>query len=614
MLRRLFLLTFFTWSLGCQAVAQVNNTSQNKAESPVKSGQISEKDSPKNTKNTPKDIKKTKENLDAEIVLLAGLPLTKGNDAVIRYVRENYVMADLVKDPVLGQLVRLTLSKMKDNPEKVASLKEEHLTKVSEYFVSQALEAEAANQIPQALNLSQVAVRISPGNIKGKLLFANILHNNYSRTDEAIQTLRHGLEYVNASDPMGAQYLERYFQLLQLRERDDEVIEQSLKLLAVGKEFPLVTRQTLALAGATSLYWVGRYAESVNLINAHQLDQQASGLLLKARALFDGGKNSEAINLLDKRSGDFAENKIRDAIYSQQARFHILLGQPKIALAVTEERIKLDEKAPFPQLQKLQLLDRLGLKDDYDKQLSLIAERFSNSSAAMLALANFATERGYDGITAQLVKVAADRGFDRATFAALHLEALLNSNNPDKVIAQFEQVNAVDRTYFSSNLPTVQALVGIAYHARNKKDEKAAEADKKIGDRYLMEFLKSDKLGPEAYRSVGKKLKSIHAAEAAVRILESGIKSYPRYSQLRADYISARILAGEIEAYGTRKSVPDELESLLKMRRPSPIIWQESLAWIKSEAKLSREQRDSLEKSLTPLTRPFLDQEALAGR
>ena len=212
MLRRLSLLSFFTWSLCSQAIAQVKTAPQTEAESPVKSAQTSIKDSSKNSKNEAKDIKKTKENLDAEIVLLAGLPLTKGNDAVIRYVRENYVMADLVRDPVLGQLVRLTLSKMKDNPQKVAALKEEHLTKVSEHFVSQALEAEAANQIPQALNLSQVAVRISPGNIKGKLLFANILHNNYSRTDEAIQTLRHGLEYVNAIDPMGAQYLERYFQ------------------------------------------------------------------------------------------------------------------------------------------------------------------------------------------------------------------------------------------------------------------------------------------------------------------------------------------------------------------------------------------------------------------
>ncbi len=614
MLRPLLLLSFLSSTLGLQAIAQVNSTPKTEVDSDTKLAQSSPKNSSKDPKKDPKDIKKTKENIDAEIVLLAGLPLTKGNEAVIRYVRENFVMADLVRDPVLGQMVRLTLSKMKDNPENVAALKEEHLTKVSEYFVSQALEAETSNQIPQALNLAQVAVRISPGNVKGKLLFANILHNNYNRTDDAIQTLQHGLEFVNANDPMGAQYLERYFQLLQLKERDDEVIQQSLKLLAVGKEFPPATRQTLALAAATSLYWVGRYAESVNLINAHQLDQQASGLLLKARALFDGGKTSEAINLLDKRSGDFADNKIRDAIYSQQARFHILLGQPKIALAVTEERIKLDEKAPFPQLQKLQLLDRLGLKDDYDKQLNLIAERFANSSAAMLALANFATERGYDGITSELVKVAANRGFERATFAALHLEALLNSNNPDKVIAQFEQVNAIDRTYFSSNLPTVQALVGIAYHARNKKDEKATEADKKIGDRYLMEFLKSEKLGPEAYRSVGKKLKSIHAAEAAVRVLEAGVKSYPRYSQLRADYISARILAGETEAYGTRKSVADELESLLKMRRPSPIIWQESLAWMKSEAKLTREQRDSLEKSLTPLIRPFLDQEALAGR
>lgn len=614
MLRRLLMLSFLSSALGLQSFAQVDITQKTEAQTPNKLGQSDAKNSTKEPKKDPKDIKKTKENIDAEIVLLAGLPLTKGNEAVIRYVRENYVMADLVRDPVLGQMVRLTLSKMKDSPENVAALKEEHLTKVSEYFVTQALEAEAANQIPQALNLAQVAVRISPGNVKGKLLFANILHNNFNRTDEAIQTLQHGLEFVNADDPMGGQYLERYFQLLQLRERDDDVIQQSLKLLAVGKEFSPTTRQTLALAAATSLYWVGRYAESVNLINGHQLDQQANGLLLKARALFDGGKTSEAINLLDKRSGDFADNKIRDAIYSQQARFHILLGQPKIALAVTEERIKLDEKAPFPQLQKLQLLDRLGLKDDYDKQLNLIADRFSNSSAAMLALANFATERGYDGITSELVKVAANRGFDRSTFAALHLEALLNSGNPDKVIAQFEQVNAIDRTYFSSNLPTVQALVGIAYHARNKKDEKATEADQKIGDRYLMEFLKSDKLGPEAYRSVGKKLKSIHAAEAAVRVLEAGLKSYPRYSQLRADYISARILAGETEAYGTRKSVADELDYLLKMRRPSPLIWQESLAWMKSEAKLTREQRDSLEKSLTPLIRPFLDQEALAGR
>ena len=55
--------------------------------------------------------------------------------------------------------------------------------------------------------------------------------------------------------------------LLQLRERDEEVIDQSLKLLKDTKNVPAHTRESLALAAATSLYWVGKYPDSVNLIN-----------------------------------------------------------------------------------------------------------------------------------------------------------------------------------------------------------------------------------------------------------------------------------------------------------------------------------------------------------
>jgi hypothetical protein len=91
-------------------------------------------------------------------------------------------------------------------------------------------------------------------------------------------------------------------------------------------------------------------------------------------------------------------------------------------------------------------------------------------------------------------------------------------------------------------------------------------------------------------------------------------KLFPRYSQLRAEYIGARILAGQTDAYGTRKSVADELEDLLMMRRPSPLIWHEALAWMRSEAKLSKEQAARLEKAIAPLARPDLDQKALAGR
>ena len=569
---------------------------------------------PAATGKTDKTAKNSsKEQTDAELILLSGLPLTKGVDATQSYVRIAIIKSDLIEDSTLKQWVRLALSKISDHPESAAAIREEHLIRVGDYYLTQALEAQKLNKIPEAYKIAQIAVRISPGNTKAKLLLANILHNNYGRTDDAVQTLRRGLDYLNITDTLGRDYLDRYFQLLQLVERDDEVIEQSLLMLKNGKDLPQSTRQTISLAAATSLYWVGRYAESVNIININALDEDARGLLLKAKALFDGGKTTEAISYLESKTSQFSGNA-KDAIYSQLARFHLLMGKPKIALTVTNERIGLDEKAPFPHLQKLLILDRLGLKDDYEKELQLIAEKFSGNSAAMLALANFAAERGYEGLTSTLTNVAANRGFERATFVALHLESLINGGHPDEAIAQYKQVNSAEKGFFTSNQSIIQALLGVAYHARPKKDDIAMKSDRNIGDRYLTEFLKTPNLSPEAYRSVGRQLKAARASDAAVRVLEIGVKLHPKYSQLKADYIGARILAGAVDAYGTRKSVADELEELLKMRRPSPLIWHEALSWLRSEAKLSKEQANRLEKSIAPLSRPDLDMKALSGR
>jgi len=550
---------------------------------------------------------------DAEIIVLAGLPQLKDKEAILSYARQTYIKAELIKDKALLQLIRLTLAKLEDQPEKSAQIRQEHLNQLAEFFTKQAMAAQDAGQMADAMRLAQVAVRCNPGNAKSKLFYANFLHSIAGRTDDAIQTLQHGLEFLPVDDPLTKDYLERYFQLLQARERDQEVIDGSLNYLKNSKNIPTYMRDSLALSAATSLYWVGKYPDAVNLINANGLDTQPNGMLLKARALFEGGKTQESINLLESKTSSF-KGAGRDAILSQLARFHILLGQHKMALAVTQERISADEKAPFPHIQKLQLLDRLGLRDDFDKELRVIFANYSGSSAPMIALANFAAEKGYAELTGALANSAAQHGLERATFGALHLEALLNSGDPGQVIVQHQQIVAADKAFFKSNEPIVQALLAISYHARQKPDPVIAKRDRDIGDRYLTEFLKAKDLGPEAYRSVGRHLRSIRSGDAAVRVLEAGIALYPRHSQLRADYISARILAGQTETYGTRKSVADELELLLSMRRPSPAIWQEAVSWLRSESRLPPERQRKLEAAMSPLVRSNLDPEALAGR
>ena len=550
---------------------------------------------------------------DAEIIVLAGLPHLKEKEAILSYARQTYIKADLIKDKALLQIIRLTLAKLEDQPENAPKIRQEHLNQLAEYFTKQGMAAQDAGKMADALRLAQVAVRCNPGNAKSKLFYANFLHSISGRTDDAIQTLKHGLEFLPVDDALTKDYLERYFQLLQARERDQEVIEESLKLIKVSKNMPNNMRSSLMLSAATSLYWTGNYPDAVNLINSGGLDSQPNGLLLKARALFDGGKVQESISLLESRTSAF-KGAGRDAVFSQLARFHLLLGQHRLALAVTEERISADPKAPFPRIQKMQLLDKLGLRDDFDKELRMFFENYAGSSAPMVALANFAAEKGYSDLTGALANSAAQHGLERATFGALHLEAILNGPEPGQVITQYRQIVAADASFFKSNDTIVQALLAIAYHARQKPDAAIAKRDRDIGDRYLVEFLKAKDLGPEAYRSVGRHLRTIRAGDAAVRVLEAGIALYPRYSQLRADTISARILAGQTESYGTRKSVADELELLLTLRRPSPAIWQEAVSWLRSESKLPADRQRKLEAAMSPLIRSNLDPEALSGR
>ncbi len=567
--------------------------------------------SPVAQKPTPAAAKDDEE--DAEIVVLAGLPHIKEKEAILSYARQTYIKADLIKDKALQQVIRLTLSKLEDQPEKAVQIRQEHLNVLAEYFTKQAMAAQDSGQMADAMRLAQVAVRCNPGNAKSKLFYANFLHSIAGRTDDAIQTLKHGLEFLPVDDPLTKDYLERYFQLLQAKERDREVIDESLKLLRDSKNIPVYMRESLSLTAATSLYWIGNYPDAVNLININNLDSQAKGLLLKARALFEGGKTQESINLLQAKTSAF-KGKERDAVLSQLARFHILLGQHKMALAVTQERIAADEKAPFPHIQRLQLLDRLDLKDEFDKEIRLIFTSYAGNSAPMIALANFAAEKGYAQLTGVILNSAAQHGLERATFAALHLEAILNGPDPGQAITQHQQIVSADKAFFKSNEPIVQALLAIAYHSRQKPDAVIAKRDRDIGDRYLTEFLKAKDLGPEAYRSVGRHLRVIRAGDAAVRVLEAGVTLYPRYSQLRAEYISARILAGQTETYGTRKSVADELELLLTLRRPSPAIWQEAVSWLRSESRLPIDRQRKLEDAMSPLIRSNLDPEALAGR
>jgi Flp pilus assembly protein TadD len=540
-----------------------------------------------------------------------GMPVTQGKEATLSYLAGISTRAELVDDPVLRSAVRLTIRAIQDNPEAAAALRQRHLASLAAYFMEIGKKQLDDGDLPTAVQAAQLAMRCNPTNPRVRLFYADLLHRRLGKTEDAISLLKNNLRTEGTLDNADRAVLERLAQLLQTRHRDPEVVDIFRKILA-SSDLDQETRNMAAFQLATSLYWTGKYPEAVALIETHQLDRSISGVLLLALAYFDGGKVQQALGVLDNRASDF-KGAERDALLAQHGRLLMVSKQPRQALSIIDDRISLDAQNGFLRVQRLAILTKLGMNDEADRELQALLQRFADNDAVLLALANFGSQRGAVGLCENLANLAIARGFDTATFSALHLESLIRAGQPELALRTYLAVNQARPGHFRSNQSMVQALLGIAYTLRPKSDEPGKKADASIAEKHFASFV-AEEPGPEAFRSVASHLMAGGAPEPAARILSLGVAAHPWHTQLRADWVAARILAGQGEARGTRTALVDEAERLLAGRRPIPTIWSDLLAWVRSEANLEASQRRRLEAALEPLIRPDLDREAFLGR
>jgi len=551
------------------------------------------------------------DNLDPETVLLLGLPVTQGRDATLDYLARLAPRVELVHDPVLRSAVKLTIAAIQADPAEAASLRQRHLASIAGYFMEVGKKHLDEGDLPTAVQAAQLAMKCNPTNPRVKLFYADLLHRRLGKTEESILLLSNGLKISPPLDGVDRAVLERLAQLLQARHRDTEVAEIFSKLLK-DSNLDAETRNLAAFQTATAYYWLGKYPESTALIEQYKLDRTINGVLLLALAYFDGGKVQQALTILENRAADFRGAE-RDALLGQHGRLLMISKQPRQALSVIDDRISLDPQNGFLRVQRLAALTKLGMAEEADRELREILRRFADNDAVLLALANFGSQRGASGLCENLANLAVARGFDTATFSALHLESLIRAGRPDLAIRTHQSVNQARPGHFRSNQAMVQALLGIAHEIRPKKDEAARRADASIAERHFEAFL-AEEPGPEAFRSVARHLVDGGAPEAASRLLGLGAAAHPWHTQLRADWASARVLAGQGEGRGTRPPLADEAERLLAGRRPVPTVWGDLLGWVRAESGLEPARRRRLEAALEPLVRPDLDRDAFLGR
>lgn len=538
-----------------------------------------------------------------DIIFLTGLANCKGDEEIVRYARETYASVAKVGDPALRLAMRITLAKLEDKPGEAPAILKAHLKTVGDRFHKAARASFEANDARAALESIQIAVRCDPANVKARFLFAHLLQAGLHDTPKAIRTLRVGLEYLEPKAPETSAYLDRYFQLLESREEDAEVITQTGTLL--GKEgFDERTREMLATHLANCLYFIGRNDDAVNVIEKHGLTKRAQGVLLMAKCLFDGKRTDSATRLLESSNAKF-HGAERDAILSQLQRFWTDLGKTSLALSVAEQRIQEFPQKSSPRVHRLWLYERAGDTTRFTDGSRELFDRFSDDQGAMIGMANLAAERGLSSLATECFRRAQANNFNRPLFALLVMEAHINAKEYRQAVNAHANFNAMDKTLFKGSEATMHALLAAA------KTGLADPVSKSEAERHIKAFLDNGTLPPESYISTARLIRRAGNTPDAVKILEAGRRAHPWNNQLRADLAGARILAGQTEAYGTRPPVEDELIAIAKGRRVNPRLWDTVGYWLQTEASIPVEKLRELRAIAGTLARPDLAKESV---
>ncbi|MDR2863094.1 MAG: hypothetical protein LBV54_04355 [Puniceicoccales bacterium] len=261
-----------------------------------------------------------------------------------------------------------------------------------------------------------------------------------------------------------------------------------------------------------------------------------------------------------------------------------------------------------------------------------------------------ATRKLGNGNSAVDLEAAEWNTFNQNVFASLLIESFIRARRPQDAIATYRSLQSSNKHLFNEPDGTSNALVAAAYFAIG---------DPETGRRYLDDFthttrtdsatvarvreleekrsgvLNKDgsyrqypvasmeerialgeeikrisrtqrKISPHAYIAVGRLLRFVSASQEALRILENGARAYPADSQLKADYISVRIVCDEAKPSGPRKALVAEVDELLGMRRPSPKVWSDIKSWLDTDTTIPASQVAKLRASVDSLVRTEL--------
>ncbi len=413
-------------------------------------------------------------------------------------------------------------------------------------------------------------VNASPANKEGRLMLAEFTLYAFKRPDRTELLLGEGLRFFENDK----EYLQTYLHFLLQQQRDRKAIEICDKLLAKNPDDPAV-RRVLSSGLATALTFQGDFERAEDVIQKFELEKTVEGTLLQARVQWDRGRKDAAITYLQDRLQDFSNT---DVLYASLVRYYRESGNLDKARQYTIMRAVQNPLNVNPRIEMLYTLGP-GQEERRNREAISILQQFGQDQAALLALANYATDQGMIELSRRVYERAVENQFDIAPFSLLLIESHITSKDYAGAISYIEELSKEKPSWLENHLSVFESLRAVAYYGQGNKD---------MANLYLTQFLKAKNARAETLMAISNRFARLGGHEQSRRLLVTAFENNPENQAALTALIRTDLLLGNsanLEKY---------LNRLMEMRRPPLDLLTDAYRKLGSDRFIFTQDRDRL--------------------
>src|SRR5690625_144262 len=445
------------------------------------------------------------------------------------------------------------------------------------YYIEEAKDKLERGELDGVMQLLRVGVDQAPDNKDGRLILASIYYHSFNRPDLGIELLQARVD--QHSDDI--EYLNSLITML-FNNHEDLGVEELTDRLLGGSTEKTERNLVLAVAAGTAKFNRGNYDGAQEIIDTFDLMESRTGTLLQARIEWELGNAREAITLLERirqNPGTLAEQVdelLIDYLWKD--------GQENRAHQLAVSQLIGDTFSHAPRIRLLYIHNKRNDKSREQEAIDEYFDLFERDEVAMRALTGFAAQTGNVALAKKLYEHMRKSGFATEAAAIALIEAHVAAKEYRPALTFYASVEDSVSDWTPLQQDRLKPLLVAAYFGAGEMER---------ADALLNELLVVRRGSNSAWlMTLSGRLVDIGRLGRARDLLQHIHTIEPLSQEVLAQLIQVDLQLENNEA------IVQNIDRLLRMRKPSPLILENAHNYISSDRFLFQAGRDEMLQSL----------------